>query len=100
MTSKKADLTSHTELVEALKGQDVLILTLNDAAAELQPGIIEAAYDAGVKRVLPNEWAARLDVEGTGLGGMNEGKKAVVECEPSYSFTVSLCDEKRVVHVR
>ena len=81
LISRKVDLESHAELVEVLRGQDVLILTLNDAAAHLQPGIIEAAYQAGVRRVYPNEWAARLDVEGTGLGEMNEGKKGVVKCK-------------------
>ena len=54
---KRADLTSHAQLVEAFQGQDVVICALNDEAAPLQPGIIEAAYEAGVRRFLVNEWA-------------------------------------------
>lgn len=63
-----------------------MILTLNDAAVELQPGIIEAAYEAGVKRVLPNEWAARLVVEGGGLDGMKTVKEVVVDRRCLYPW--------------
>lgn len=34
----------------------MVICTLNDAAAEFQPVIIDAAFQAGVKRFLQNEW--------------------------------------------
>jgi hypothetical protein len=44
-------------LVEALRGQDALIITLGTRApAETQPKLIRAAAAAGVPWVLPNEW--------------------------------------------
>jgi hypothetical protein len=44
-------------LVEALKGQDVLIITMNVfAAPDTQRKLIEAAAKADIPWVLPNEW--------------------------------------------
>lgn len=71
--------------MEAFKGQDVVICTLNDEAGPLQLGIIEAAYEAGVRRFFPNEWANHeMCLPGTGLEGMREGKRAVVEILEGY----------------
>jgi hypothetical protein len=43
--------------VSALKGQDVLIITMSVLAApDSSRKLIQAAAEAGVKWVLPNEW--------------------------------------------
>ncbi|KAH7314277.1 hypothetical protein BKA65DRAFT_516518 [Rhexocercosporidium sp. MPI-PUGE-AT-0058] len=79
VTIKRADLSSRSSLVTALRGQDVLICTLNDEAAQLQGGLIEAAYEAGVKRYMPNEWASHdMIVEGTPMEEVYEGKRDIV----------------------
>ncbi|KAK0118340.1 hypothetical protein ONS95_012630 [Cadophora gregata] len=79
VTTKRADLSTQSELIEALQGQEVLICTLNDEAAPLQAGLIEAAYDAGVKLYMPNEWASHeMNVQGTPMEEMYEGKKAII----------------------
>jgi hypothetical protein len=45
--------------VEALKGQDVLIITMNVLAApDSSKKLIKAAADAGVPWILPNEWGS------------------------------------------
>lgn len=55
---KKVDYDDHSSLVEALRGQDALIITLSVfAAPDQQVKLIQAAADAGVPWVLPNEWA-------------------------------------------
>jgi hypothetical protein len=72
-------LTSHDSLVEALKGQDAVINTLNDAVAEQAAVLVEAAFDAGIKRFVPNEWASHdMIVPGTLLEEGYEGKRAIV----------------------
>lgn len=77
---KRAELSSHADLVAAFQGQDVVICTLNDDTAPLQPGIIEAAYEAGVKRFIPNEWANHdMVVPGTPMEDVLAGKKGTVK---------------------
>ena len=58
---KKVDYNKHASLVEALKGQEVLIITMAVMApAESQTKLIDAAVEAGVKWIMPNEWGADL----------------------------------------
>ncbi|PVH70584.1 NAD(P)-binding protein [Cadophora sp. DSE1049] len=79
VTVKRADLSSRTSLTEALHGQDVVICTLNDEAAQLQGELVEAAYEAGVERYMPNEWAGHdMNVEGTPMEEVYEGKRAIL----------------------
>jgi hypothetical protein len=55
---KHIDYEKPETLVEALKGQDALIITLNgyvDTSIELK--LIAAAGEAGVRWILPNEWS-------------------------------------------
>lgn len=53
----KVDYSDHSALVTALQNQDVLIITLAVMApAETQKKLIDAAIDAGVKYIIPNEW--------------------------------------------
>jgi hypothetical protein len=54
---KKADFNNHGSLVEALRGQDVLLIILPTVAPPDQHAkIVEAAAEAGVPWLLPNEW--------------------------------------------
>lgn len=55
----KGDYTSKAFLVDALKGQDALIITVPFGAdAELQTRFIDAAAEAGVPYILPNEYGS------------------------------------------
>ncbi|KAK5126019.1 hypothetical protein LTR85_011374 [Meristemomyces frigidus] len=54
---KKADYNDHDSLVKALSGQDFLIITMGVMAAkDTQQKLVDAAKDAGVQYVMPNEW--------------------------------------------
>lgn len=54
---KKVDYESHSSLVEALKGQDPLIITMQAVAGPTaQTQLINAAKDAGVEWIMPNEY--------------------------------------------
>ena len=56
---KKIDYDSHESLVAALKGQDVLIITLAiSAPQDIEHKLIDAAAAAGVSWVLPNEFGS------------------------------------------
>ena len=53
-------------LVAALRGQDALVVTLGvSVPEEVHRAVVRAAADAGVPWVLPNEWGADTDDEGT-----------------------------------
>lgn len=53
----KAAYSDHAALVSALRGQDVLLITLSvHAAPESQKTLIDAAIEAGVRFIIPNEW--------------------------------------------
>lgn len=43
-------------LTEALKGQDAVVLTIGSAVIPEQQTVIDAAINAGVKRILPSEF--------------------------------------------
>ena len=56
--SKEVDYNKPETIVEALKGQDALVIILSSRApAETELQIIKAAGEAGVKWVLPNDWS-------------------------------------------
>ena len=51
------DYSDHASMVTALKGQDVLVVTLSvTAPSDTQIKLIDAAVEAGVKWIIPNEW--------------------------------------------
>ncbi|KAL3419866.1 Pinoresinol reductase 1-like protein 3 [Phlyctema vagabunda] len=54
---KRVDPEDNAGLVEALKGQDALISTVSGKVSSLQIPLLEAAIEAGVKRIIPSEWA-------------------------------------------
>lgn len=59
---KKVDYNNHTSLVDALKGQDVLVMTMPVMTPkENHTKLIDAAVEAGVAWIMPNEWG--VDVE-------------------------------------
>ena len=61
---KRAAYTSHKDLVEAMADQDALIITMNRTAApDTQQRLIDAAIEAGVKYVMPNEYAHDMSNE-------------------------------------
>ena len=63
---KKIDYANPSSIVEALKGHDALVITMNTMAPpEQQTKLIEAAAEAGVPWVLPNEFG--YDIENPGL---------------------------------
>lgn len=54
----------HDALVSALRGQDVLLITLSVTAPEdTQVKLIRAAAEAGVPWVMPNDWGCDTDLE-------------------------------------
>lgn len=55
---KKVDYNKPETLVEALKGQDALVITLSShTPKETENQLINAAGEAGVAWILPNEWS-------------------------------------------
>ncbi|KAH8590809.1 hypothetical protein B0O99DRAFT_663916 [Bisporella sp. PMI_857] len=55
--SKKVDYSKQETLVDALRGQDALVITLSALTPkETDMQLINAAAEAGVPWVLPNEW--------------------------------------------
>lgn len=54
---KEVDYSDSKSLVEALTGQDALVITLGGFTPKgTDMALIKAAGDAGVKWILPNEW--------------------------------------------
>jgi len=54
----KVDFSNKEQLVNALKGKDAVVITMGDMA-NLEANskvIIDAAVEAGVKRILPSEY--------------------------------------------
>ncbi|OQE43302.1 hypothetical protein PENCOP_c003G06339 [Penicillium coprophilum] len=61
---KKIDYKDQSALVEALKGQDALIITLaGNAEPDHEEKLIKAAAEANVPWVVPNEWGPDSDNE-------------------------------------
>ena len=58
VTSKKVDYSKPETLIDALKGQDALVITLSGhTPKESDMQLINAAGEAGVAWILPNEWS-------------------------------------------
>jgi putative NADH-flavin reductase len=63
--TKKVDYNKQETLVDALRGQDALVITLSGfTPEETNMQLINAAGEAGVAWVLPNEWAPDTADEG------------------------------------
>ncbi|KAH7419597.1 isoflavone reductase family protein-like protein CipA [Cadophora sp. MPI-SDFR-AT-0126] len=57
----RADPTAVDELTTALKGQDAVVSTVAREGVRGQTVLVDAAIAAGVKRILPSEYAGDLD---------------------------------------
>ena len=56
--SRRVDYNKPETFVEALRGQDVLVITLSAyTSKEIDMQLINAAGEAGVAWILPNEWS-------------------------------------------
>lgn len=54
----QVDYDSQQSLVDALRGQEVLVACLQmDVIATVQPGLLDAAIKAGVRRYIPSEYS-------------------------------------------
>ena len=61
----KIDYADHASLVKALRGQDALVITMNvRAPPDQQTKLIDAAAEAAVPWILPNEWGYDNDHPG------------------------------------
>jgi hypothetical protein len=55
---KTIDYSNQSSIVDALQGQDALVITLSGLAAkDTQEKLVDAAIEAGVSFILPNEWS-------------------------------------------
>lgn len=72
LTIKKGAYDDAAFLQDAFANQDAVVFALHFLGQAAQPGMIDAAAKAGVKWILPNEWAA---------DGMNE---AMMEAVPVF----------------
>ena len=58
VTVKQVDYEKRETLVEALQGQDALIVTLGGfAPKDLSQKLVDAAGEAGIGWIFPNEWS-------------------------------------------
>lgn len=58
MIVKKVDYNKPETLVDALRGQDALVITLSGhTPKETEMKLVNAAGEAGVGWMLPNEWS-------------------------------------------
>ena len=61
----KVDYSKPETIVEALKSQDAFIITLGvSATKDIDQMLVQAAADAGVPWILPNEWGPDNEDEG------------------------------------
>ena len=62
---KKVDYSNQSSIVDALRGQDALVITMGVMAPpDQQSKLIEAAADANVPWILPNDWSPDTANEG------------------------------------
>lgn len=62
--TKQVNYEDVSTIVDALRGQDALVITLSVFAHGQQEKLIQAAADANVPWVLPNEWSPDTDNAG------------------------------------
>ncbi|KAK6520821.1 hypothetical protein TWF506_001064 [Arthrobotrys conoides] len=87
---KVVDYNDTSSLVEGLRGQDVLIITMSVAAPpDTQTKLIDAAKEAGVKFVIPNEWGYDIERNPQLLYDMLVGERAIKIREYCQSKEVS-----------
>ncbi|KAK6355175.1 hypothetical protein TWF696_004293 [Orbilia brochopaga] len=78
ITPAVIDYNDHASIVAALRGQDVIIITLSvTAPPDTQQKLIDAAADAGVKFIIPNEWGYDVERDPEFTKNMLVGEKGV-----------------------
>lgn len=93
----KVSYTDHSSLVSALQNQDILIISLSvTAPRDTQFKLIDAALEAGIKYIMPNEWGTLAGAASSSLkqdlGMMIDGILKVREYIESKGLTwISLC---------
>lgn len=92
----RVDYSDHDSLVEALRGQDVLIITMSTAAPkEQEMALVRAAADAGVRFVMPNEWGPDTAhpglIEDVGLFGAKDVTRKAIEKLGTISYISLVC---------
>jgi len=96
VTVKKVDYNSHESLVEALKGQDCLVITLSIfSPPDTQKKLVKAAADAKVPWVLPNEWGGDGSNEEVGrdimIGVQKKAERDYIESFSGISWIGVAC---------
>lgn len=79
VSAVEVDYESLDSLVGALKGQDAVVSTLNDALVPAQLKLVEAASQAGVKRYIPSEFGCDTQNPKTAALPVFSGGKVVVQ---------------------
>jgi hypothetical protein len=74
-----ANYASHASLVAAFKGADVVVSAIGGMAVSIQPRLIDAAIEAGVKRFIPSEFGADTLNEKSRLLPVYHGKVATFD---------------------
>lgn len=93
----KVDYSSdHSSLVSALRGQDCLVITLAVAAPpDTSTKLIDAASEAGVRWVLPNEWGEEYLDEAYNQDIMFAqaivANRRVIETKPGMNWIAVCC---------
>ena len=95
MNVVKASNDDHAALIDALRGQEVLLITLSVLAPDdTQSKLIRAAAEAGVPYILPNHWGCDTTVEGVvndvpGFSKVPESHKEIAST--GVSSYISFC---------
>lgn len=78
---KTIDYDVPATIVDALSGQDALVITMaNTAPAEQQMTLVRAAAEASVRWILPNEWGSDTAHPYNERAGVYCNKQAVRDC--------------------
>ncbi|CAG8395807.1 unnamed protein product [Penicillium salamii] len=93
---KKIDYKERSALVEALRGQDALIITLaGNAPPDQEEKLIEAADEADVAWIVPNEWGPDSDnqalAEDTIFGVAKQNTRRYIESLGKSSWSCLVC---------
>ena len=96
VVARKVNYDDESTLVEALKGQEVLIITMGVMAPpDTQAKLINAAAKAGVTYILPNEWGFdhAIQLEGV-LAGLEERSlkaRQLIDSHPGMTWIGVTC---------
>ncbi|KAK2772882.1 hypothetical protein CKAH01_13786 [Colletotrichum kahawae] len=93
---KRVDYDGQSSLVDALRGKDVLIITLAvNAPQDQEAKLIEAAAEANVAWVIPNEWGLDSDdrslAEDSILGELKQKTRRHIESLGKSSWVSLVC---------